>query len=433
MTHILYLTPYYPPEVGAPQARISEMAKRLVQAGHRVTVLTTRPNYPTGVVPPEYRTGAHDHETIDGVEIIRVWSFYSPNRGFWRRILSQLSFGWLAPRLARKALARPDIVIVESPPLFDAFGGRMLARRFACPYVFTVADIWPESAIQLGALRNRFFIWLAERLEWSTYQKASTVWAVTQGIRTNLLRRGLAPEKIFYLTNGVDTAKFHPIDKTIARQELGWDDRFTLLYAGTHGLAQGLPMVLEAADKLRQRSDLRFVLIGDGALKANLVSEARERQLDNITFLDPIAHGQMPLVLSAADACLASFRKLPLFEGALPTKMFEAMACARPVVLAVDGEARDLIIDRAHAGVYVPPEDGQALAAAVEQLAADPALAARMGQNGRDYVEMHFNRDRLTEALNAMLAKLLPVAPRPAAVLAGQPSSLVQKDPHDRI
>jgi colanic acid biosynthesis glycosyl transferase WcaI len=354
MTHILYLTPYYPPEVGAPQARISEMAQRLVQAGHRVTVLTTRPNYPTGIVPAEYRTGAHDRETIAGVEIIRLWSLHSPNQGFWRRILAQLSFGGLSPWLAGKALKRPDVLIVESPPLFDALGGRALARRFKCPYIFTVADIWPESAVQLGALHNRLFIWLAERLEWTTYQKASAVWAVTAGIRSELLRRGLAPEKIFYLTNGVDTAKFHPIDQATARQTLGWGDRFTLVYAGTHGLAQGLQMVLDAAEALRERSDIRFVLIGDGALKASLVADAQRRQLANVTFIDPLPHAEMPLILSAADACLASMRAIPLFAGSLPTKMFEAMACARPIVLAVAGEARTVLIDKADAAISVP-------------------------------------------------------------------------------
>ena len=179
MAHIVFVTPYYPPEVGAAQVRISETASRLVARGHEVTVLTTLPNYPLGVVPPEYRDGKNRSELRNGVRIERVWSYVSPNKGFLRRILSQLSFGLLSPFLIGKRLGKPDILIVESPPLFDAFVGRILARRFKAPYIFTVADIWPESAVQLGALNNRALIWLAERLEWSTYRRAGAVWSVT--------------------------------------------------------------------------------------------------------------------------------------------------------------------------------------------------------------------------------------------------------------
>src|SRR5437588_4819103 len=284
MTHILFITPYYPPEKAAPAIRISETATRLVQRGYEVTVLTTVPNYPTGIVPPQYRGHLIQQESLEGVRVVRVWSYTSPNRGFLRRILAQLSFGCLAPVLGGKAVGRPDVIIVESPPLFDAIAARLLAWYKRCPFIFTVSDLWPESAIQLGMLRHHMLIRLAEWLEWSTYQRARLVWAVTEGIRQSLLQRGLPAERVFLLTNGVDTATFRPMPKEQARTELGWDERFTVIYAGTHGLAQGLTTVLEAAERLRECPAIRIVLAGDGAEKEDLVIQAQERDLKNVTF-----------------------------------------------------------------------------------------------------------------------------------------------------
>ncbi|MBX5451549.1 MAG: glycosyltransferase family 4 protein, partial [Thermogemmatispora sp.] len=194
MAHILFLTLYYPPEKGAAASRISQYAEHLVQRGHKVTVLTTVPNYPSGVVPPEYRGRLLQEEMRSGVRVVRIWSYTSPNRGFVRRVLAHLSFGCLAPVLGGQAVGRPDLLIVESHPLFNAIAGRLLARWKGCPYIFTVSDLWPESAVQLGVLRNRLLIRLAEWLEWSSYERAALVWVLTEGIRDQLLRRGLAPE-----------------------------------------------------------------------------------------------------------------------------------------------------------------------------------------------------------------------------------------------
>ncbi|MBF6591905.1 MAG: glycosyltransferase family 4 protein [Ktedonobacterales bacterium] len=410
MAHVLFLTPYYPPEVGAPQNRISETALRLVRVGHKVTVLTTLPNYPSGIVPPEYRKGQRRLESIDGVTVVRTWSAISPNKGFLRRILSQLSFGLLAHRLGKKALkqnGRPDIIIVESPPLFDAFGGRALSRRYRAPYIFCVADIWPESAVQLGALRNKLLIWLAERLEWSAYQRSGAVWAVTAGIRQELIDRGLSPEKVFLLPNGVDTQRFHPMPHAEARAVIGWDSRFTVVYAGTMGLAHGLTTLLAAADHLREREDIRFVLIGEGAAKADLIAEAHQRALPNVTFLSAQPHQRMPLIINSADACLASLKNVPLFQGALPSKMYEAMACARPILLAVNGEAQKVIEQEAGAALHVEPENAEALAQGILTLCEHPELAQRLGANGRTYVLEHFDRDKLVVRLERQIETLL--------------------------
>jgi len=407
MARILFITPYYPPEKAAPAVRLSETAARLARRGHQVTVLTTVPNYPTGIVPPEYRGHLVQQETRDGVRVVRVWSYTSPNKGFLRRIVAQLSFGCLAPILGGRAVGRPDVIIVESPPLFDAIAARMLAWYRRCPFIFLVSDLWPESAVQLGMLRNRTLIWLAEWLERSTYRRAGLVWAVTEGIRQSLLQRGLSTEKVFLLTNGVDTEKFRPRSQAQARAELGWDNRFTLLYAGTHGLSQGLTTLLDAADRLRDQPDIHVVLVGDGAEKADLIAQARKRDLQNITFLDPLPHDRVPLLLASADICLVPLRKLPLFEGALPSKMYEMMACARPMILGVEGEARRMVEQEAGAGLAVEPENADALVEAVLYLREHPEVAEAMGRRGRAFVEARFERAQLTAQLEVRITALL--------------------------
>jgi len=407
MTHILYISAYYPPEKGVAAVCVSEFATRLAKRGYQVTMLTTVPNHPTGIVPPEYRGRLLQEEMRDGVRIVRTWSYTSPNTGFVRRILAQLSFGCLAPFIGRKAVGRPDIIIVESPPLFDAIAGRLLAWWKQCPFIFSVADLWPEAAIQLGALRNRALIRLAEWLEWSTYQQASIVWTVSEGFRNTLIKRGLSPEHVFLLTNGVDTVKFRPLPQAQARAELGWDNRFTVLYAGSLGLSHGLITILDAAEQIQDREDIRFVLVGEGGEKADLVTEAQRRKLTNVTFLDPLLHDQIPQLLAAADVSLAHARKVPSFKGMIPIKMFEAMACARPLLLAVDGDARRLAEQEAGAAIYVEPENPTALASAILSLREHPDLAEALGQRGRAYVEARFDYDQLAAALDARIRGLL--------------------------
>jgi glycosyltransferase involved in cell wall biosynthesis len=407
MARILFITSYYPPEKGAAAIRISETAMRLVKRGHQITVLTTVPNYPTGIVPPEYRGRLIQRESLNGVCVVRVWSYIAPNKGFLRRIVAQFSFGCLAPLLGWKDVGCPDIIIVESHPLFNAIAGRILAWSKHCPFIFMVSDLWPESAIQLGMLRNPVLIWLSERLEWSTYQRASLVWALTAGIQNRLIQRGLSPKRLFLLTNGTDTNKFRPLPQSQARAELGWNDRFTVLYAGNHGLAQGLTTVLEAAEGLRNHTDIWIVLVGDGAAKADLVIQAQERGLENVTFLDSQPHDRMPILLAGADICLVPMRKVPLFEGALPSKMYEVMSCARPIVLGVEGEARRMVEQVAEAAIYVEPENTEALVSGILYLRDHPEEAERLGLRGRTYVEAHFDRDQLTAELDMHIVMLL--------------------------
>jgi colanic acid biosynthesis glycosyl transferase WcaI len=407
MAHILFISPYYPPENGAAPTCVGETATRLVKQGHQVTVLTTFPNYPTGIVWSEYRGRLFQEETRDGVQVVRVWSWVSPDKSFLYRIRWYLSFAFLAPLLGRKAVGHPDLIIVQSPPLFDAIAVRLLAWWKRCPFIFMVSDLWPEQAIQLGVLRNRLLIWLSEWLEWSTYRRAALVWVVTEWIRNKLIQRGLESEHILLLTNGVDTTMFRPQPQAQARAALGWNDRFTVLYVGTLGVTHGLMTIIEAAEHLREHDDIHFVLVGEGADKAILVAEAQKRGLTNITFMDVVPHSFVPTLLAAGDVCLAHVRKAQVTEGILPIKMYEAMACARPIVLAVDGEARRIAEQEAGAAIYVEPENALALATAVLHLREHPELAAALGARGRSYVKAHFDYDHLTAVLNAHIVAFL--------------------------
>jgi colanic acid biosynthesis glycosyl transferase WcaI len=404
---ILILTRYYPPEIGAAGVCVSEIAKRLVRNGHAVTVLTTVPNYPTGAIPPEYRGKLLQREVIEGVEVVRVWCYIAPNQGFLRRILAQLSFGVTAPLLGWRAVGQPDLVITGSPPLFNAIAGRILAAVKRCPHIFWIADLWPESAIQLGVLRNRFLIYLAERLEWSTYRHAQLVWVVSPSLFEILSSRGVDPQKLFLLPNGVDCEAFAPMPKAQARQALGWDERFTVIYAGGHGKYHGLFTLLDAAERLLGQADIHFVLVGDGAEKASLIAQAKQRGLTNITFLDALPHAKMPLLLNAADASLVHVRDIPLFRGMLPIKMYEGMACGRPMILAIDGTAQQWAQEEAAAAIHVKPEQPAELAGAIIQLRNQPALAFSMGLNGRRYVMERFDYQWLATALQERLLILL--------------------------
>jgi len=406
MAHILFISRYYPPEKAAAAICVSETAKRLVKLGHRVTVLTTVPNYPTGIVPLQYRGRVLQEENLDGVRVVRVWSYISANKGFLHRILAQLSFGCLAPLFGGKSIGRPDVIIVESPPLFNVIAARILAWLKHCPFIFWVADLWPEAAVQVGILRNHIVIRLAEWLEWSTYQRADLVWAPSEPLRKTLIDRGLAPEHVFLLTNGVNTTTFRPLPQAQARAELGWDDRFTLLYAGNHGLLYSLETILEAAEQMWDDTGIHIVFVGDGVKKKELVAYARRQGLNNVTFLDPVPHEQVPKLLAAADACLISLRNIPMPEMALPVKMLEAMACACPIVLAGNGEARRLT-EGAGAALCVEPENADALVSAICYLHEHPDLTRSMGQHGRALVEARFDYDQLTVALDAHIATLL--------------------------
>ncbi|MCB0036552.1 MAG: glycosyltransferase family 4 protein, partial [Anaerolineales bacterium] len=371
---ILYLTQYFPPEIGATQTRAYEMARGLVKQGHEVTLLTEFPNHPVGIIPPEYQGKWYEKADLEGIEVLRLWVKASPHKSFRTRILFYLSYMfmaiWAGLFLVR---GKYDVIYATSPPLFTGAAGLVLSVLKRTPLVFEVRDLWPESAVQLGELNNSLAIRLSEWLEHLCYRRAVKMVAVTKGIKESLVRRGYADEDIALIPNGANTELYvpqetaHPI-----RQQLGIPlDNFVVVYTGLHGLAHGLETVVDTADILRDQTDISFLLVGNGPRKADLIELAAAKGLSTITFQEAVPEIELPAYIAASDIGLDSRRRIGISHGTLPVKMFSYMACARPVLLAIEGEAADLL-ENAQAGVAVPMEDAPALAAAILKLKANP-------------------------------------------------------------
>ncbi len=404
--HILYLSQYFPPEVGATQTRAYEMARGLVQAGHRVTMIAEVPNHPSGIVPPEYRGRWVERSTLDGIDVLRVWVKASPVKTFKSRMAFYLSYMADAALVgALKAHGPFDVVYATSPPLFVGAAGLALHWLKRAPLVFEVRDLWPESAVALGELSSPRAIAWAGQLEELCYNRASRIVVVTEGIRQRLIERGFPAGKLALIPNGANTDLFRrqpePGAQFRAAQGIA-PDAFVAVYAGIHGIAQGLETVLHAASLLRNDPAVRFVLVGEGPVKADLQALAAELHLDNLLMLPEQPRLAMPAILSAADAAIVPLRKLELFQGALPSKMFDAWACELPLLLSIDGEARRTL-EAADGGRYVPPEDAAALADAIRALAAQHDRGRSLGRNGRRYTEQHHSRQAQARALEKLL------------------------------
>ncbi len=407
---ILYLSQYFIPEVGATQIRAYEMASNWVRLGHEVTMICEVPNHPSGIIPPQYRRIFFQRDQLDGIKLIRVWVKASPTKNFASRMLFYLTY-MVNATIAGVLLAREkyDLIYASSPPLF--VGGAALALKFIkrIPMVFEVRDLWPESAIALGELSGSLAIRGATFLEEACYKKAEKIIVVTQGSRRRLIERGFPENKIEVVPNGanVDVFKYKPADRQTLRKEYGLEGKFVALYAGIHGIAQGLETIVQAAEILREDTDIQFLFIGEGPVKAELTSMAARMNISNITLLSEKPTNVIPSFISAADVALIPLRKIDLFKDTLPSKLFDSWACQRPVLLCVDGEARQ-IIDQAQAGVYVPPEDPHALAQALIDLKNNPKAVERMGRNGRDFTERYYSRRKqaiqLAELLETMIS-----------------------------
>jgi colanic acid biosynthesis glycosyl transferase WcaI len=409
---ILYLSQYFPPEVGATQTRAYEMARNLVLEGHQVTVITEVPNHPKGIIPPEYRGKLYERTTLDGIEVIRIWVKTSPAKNFRTRLAFYLSY-MVNSALAGLLLARGsyDAIYATSPPLF--VGGAALALSYLrrLPLFFEVRDLWPESAVAMGELTHPQAVALAEKLETACYRRARQIVVVTRGIYKRLIERGYPADKLTLILNGanVELFQFQPEAKGRLRAQLELENKFVVIYAGIHGLAQGLENVIETTVRLSGQPDIHFLFVGEGPVKEQIVALAHEKGLNNITFYPEIPRQQMPEFLSAADAALVPLRRLELFQGALPSKMFDAWACQCPTLVSIDGEAREALIT-AQAGLYVEPEDPEALATAILELKNNPALARQMGLNGRRIVVEQYSRHTQARQLMNLLRTALPSA-----------------------
>lgn len=394
---------YFPPEIGAPQARISELAREWAAGPDEVTVLTGMPNHPTGVVPEAYRGRLRCREQVDGYRIVRTWLYATRNTGMVKKTLGHLSFMVTSFLLGLRPTGRADVVVVSSPTFFSVFSAWALARCKRASLVVEVRDLWPAIFVELGVLRNRRVIRLLEALELAAYRAAAAVVVVTEGFRDDLIRRGVPAAKVHVIPNGADLDRFGSrAADADARTELGAERADTLvLYIGAHGISHGLEAVADAAAKV-SGEPIHFAFVGEGAAKERLEARVRELKLMNVTLLPGVPRDDVPRLLAASDICLVPLRDVPLFNSFIPSKMFEYMAASRAVIGSVRGEPARIL--RAAGAVVVEPEDAGALADAVRELAADSNRRSAMGRCARDYVANHFARTVLADRYRAILA-----------------------------
>ncbi len=391
---VTLLTHYYPPEVGAPQARLSALARGLSRRGVEVTVHTGFPHYPDGVIQPPYRNRPWLKEGENGVRVVRSAVYPAPNRGFGRRVANHVSFGLSV--LATAPVAGPaDAVIVESPPLLLAGSAIAYSRAKGAALIVNVSDMWPDSAVELGTLRRPRLVSAARSLEHACYRTASAIVCPTRGIETALGDLEEASGKVHRIPPSVDPELF----AAAPQQRNG---AFKVLYAGTVGMSQGVGTLLDAAELLPGGGDIEIVIAGDGAEGPDLRRRLAQAGLRNVEMLGRVPHERIPELYAEADAAVVLLRDKPLFEGALPTKMFEAMSAGRPLVLSAAGEAASLV-EEASCGVVVPPERPRELADALTALARDRERAGELGAAGRRAVIERYSRaaaiDRWDELL----------------------------------
>jgi glycosyltransferase involved in cell wall biosynthesis len=405
---LLILTQYFPPEVGAPQNRLFELAVRLQQLGVDITVLTAMPNYPQMKVYGGYRHKKYMYEEMDGLKIHRTSIYVSQNKSILNRLRNYFSFVVSSAINGIFKLGAFDVLLCESPPLFLGYTAMYLAKNKKAKLVFNVSDLWPESAEKLGVVTNSRLLNLAYSLEEKIYKKSVLVTGQTQGICENIMQR-FPSVKTFWLPNGVDLNFYNPslIKPGDWRKNNAFEeDDFILLYAGIIGIAQGLDIILKVAKDLSHLTQIKFVLLGSGPEKQKLMLQKEIEVLKNVFFIDAVTKTQMPAILSSVNAAIIPLRKLDLFLGAIPSKIFETLAMKVPILLGVDGEAKKLFIEQGNCGIFFEPENNKQLAEAVLNLFQNNALGKQLGENGRRFVEQHFNRENIAARFYEQLINL---------------------------
>ncbi|QMV41713.1 glycosyltransferase family 4 protein [Cohnella cholangitidis] len=388
---------YFYPEIGAPSARLFEMAKRWVGEGHQVSVVTCFPNHPTGIIPEHYRGKKYMVEEIEGIRVYRNYVYATPNEGFVKKTMGHVSFMLSSIFQSMVHIPKPNVIIVSSPTLFSVISGYVFSIFRRSPFVFEVRDLWPDAIIKLGVLKNKWIIKALESLEMFLYRRSKKVVVVTQSFKKQLCERGVQEAKIEVITNGVDTDIFNkeslPASNEL-RSEYGWGDRKILLYAGAHGISQGLSTLVEVALRMRDNNDLLFVFVGEGAEKPKVLDLASKYQLTNIQFISSQSKDRIPLFYSEAYLSFVPLRNLPLFDAYIPSKMFEILGSGCPIVGSISGEAEE-ILRSSRGAILAEPENVDQIEQAVKKLTNDSVLREQLSKEGYEFVKRNFSRAAL--------------------------------------
>lgn len=399
---ILFLTDNFPPEVNAPATRTFEHCKHWVELGHEVTVITCAPNFPQGKVYKGYKNRLYSKETTKGITVVRIWSYMTANRGFFKRILDHLSYAFVA--FIAGLFQKSDLIVATSPQFFTTWAGWGLSKVKRTPWVFELRDIWPESLRTVGALKYERLLNILEKIELGLYRDANKVIAVTDAFKTNLISRGIEESKISVITNGSNNELF---SKRAKNQEpierLNINNKFIVGYIGTHGMAHSLDFIVKSIQKVDD-PEIHFLFIGDGAIKKDIVQLSKDLELKNITFLDSITKEEVPLYLSICDVSLAPLKNRENFKEVIPSKIFEASAMGKPTLLGVQGEAQK-ILERYNAGVCFVPEDEEDFLLKLKEIKGKRRYVEY--QKGCEVLAKMYDRKKLAEDMITTLENIL--------------------------
>ena len=384
--HILFITDNFPPEVNAPASRTFEHCREWARAGHKITVMTCAPNFPRGKVYEGYKNRLYQTEKMDGIDVVRVWSYITANEGFVKRILDYVSF-MVSAVIVSPLIKKPDLVISTSPQFFSACAAYLISFMKKRPFVFELRDIWPESIKAVGAMKDSVVIRLLEKIELFLYKKAVIIISVTESFKRTLIKRGVSADKISVVTNGVDLDRFQPWAKDAELvKKYGLENKFVAGYIGTHGMAHCLETILDAADKIHKQDggdQFRFVFLGNGARKNELMEQAESMGLDNVVFIDSVPKAEVVKYWSLLDVSVIHLRKTKLFTTVIPSKLFECMGMGIPVLHGVMGESAD-IVTKEGVGVLFEPENSDKLCENLWKLKDDTKLYKRLKANCLD-------------------------------------------------
>jgi len=404
---VLFLTQYFPPETGAPQNRLHSLANYLSDFGAEVSILTAMPNYPKTEVYEGYQGKTYLKAQDGKLTIYRSWIYVSKSKGVEHRLLNYFSFVFTALWVGLIKIKKHDLIICESPPLFLGITAMLFKLFKGSKLVFNVSDLWPESAEKLNIINNKSLLGISYKLESLIYKKSNLVTGQTQGIISNINHR-FPSVPTHLIRNGIDTKQFNVRGngKSFRAKHHISEDAFVVAYAGIFGHAQGLEIITEAAKQLLQETNIVFMMVGDGPVKNDLLKVVLKNNLYNTKFIDLVPRSEMPDVINACDTYVVPLRKSDLFLGAIPSKIFEPLYFSKPVLLGVDGEAKQLFVDEGNCSLHFEPENAAALVKAIKTLLHDKELYKQLGENGHHYVATYFDRRKLAEQFWSKIQQL---------------------------
>ena len=399
---LLFLTDNFSPESNAPASRTYEHCREWVKKGMEVTVITCAPNFPYGKTYKGYKNKLYQTEMIDGIKVIRVWTYMTENKGVVKRILDYMSYA--IGSFIAGLFVKTDLIIATSPQLFTTLSGCALAKVRRKPWIFELRDLWPEGIKDHGAIKQSFLLNFLTKMELCLYRKATHIVTVTKGLKENLSSRGIEPNKIDTVTNGANMELFKPSDKNKELLDtLNLQDKFVIGYIGTHGMAHGLEFIIDSIKELKNKN-IHFLFVGTGAKKEATVNKAKELKLDNVTFLDPVSKAEVNKYISIIDVALVPLTKTVIHASLIPSKIFESAAMQKPMLLGVEGEARD-IIEQYNAGIAFEPENKQEFLEALEKISSNSEKYTEL-QDGCSRLAEAFDRKNLANSMFEVLEKV---------------------------